>query len=77
MTDIEMADMCSQLRKKLTDENGDYHDIWMAIQKEPDLTAAVRSRQLHIYRGGKKILVLAGKSNPKTLRDDVLCGLLR
>lgn len=77
MTDIEMTDMCSQLRKKLTDENGDYHDIWMAIQKEPDLTAAVRSRQLHIYRGGKKILILAGKSNPKIIRDDVLCGLLR
>ncbi len=31
------------------------------MQDDPELTAVVRSRQLHIYRNGKKILVLAGK----------------
>ena len=34
--------------------------------------AHVRSRQLHIYRDGKKILILAGKSTPKIIRDDQL-----
>ena len=36
----------------------------------------VRSRQLHIYRDGKKILVLAGKSAPKIIREDKLTELL-
>ena len=38
--------------------------------------AHVRSRQLHIYRDGKKILILAGKSTPKIIRDDQLNQLL-
>ena len=33
-------------------------------------------RHLHIYRDGKKILVLAGKSAPKIIRDDRLSELL-
>ena len=58
-----------------------------------ELTAVVRSRQLHIYRNGKhpegelstaesklykakKVLVLAGKSAPKILRDDPICEML-
>ena len=40
------------------------------------LTAVVRSRQLHIYRNGKKVLVLAGKSAPKIIREDKICNLL-
>jgi hypothetical protein len=32
----------------------------------------VRSRQLHIYRNGKKVLVLAGKSQPKIIREDAI-----
>ena len=31
------------------------------MQDDPELTAVVRSRQLHIYRNGQKVLVLAGK----------------
>ncbi len=50
--------MCSHLQKKLFDEDGIYHPLWLAMQDDPELTAVVRSRQLHIYRNGKKVLVL-------------------
>ena len=40
------------------------------MQDDPELTAVVRSRQLHIYRNDKKVLVLAGKSSPKVIRED-------
>ena len=46
------------------------------MQEDPELTAVVRSRQLHIYRNGKKVLILAGKSAPKVIREDALCGML-
>jgi len=46
------------------------------LQDDPELTAIVRSRQLHIYRNGKKILVLAGKSAPKIIREDPICELV-
>ena len=46
------------------------------MQEDPELTAAVRSRQLHIYRNGKKVLVLAGKAAPKGIREDALCEML-
>jgi len=35
---------------------------------DSELTAVVRSRQLHIYRNSKKVLVLAGKAAPKVIR---------
>ena len=47
------------------------------MQDDPELTAVVRSRQLHIYRNGKKVLVLAGKSSPKIIREDSICELLQ
>ena len=47
------------------------------MQDDPELTAVVRSRQLHIYRNGKKALVLAGKSAPKIIREDSICELLQ
>ena len=53
--------MCSHLRRKLFEEDGIYHSLWIAMQDDPELTAVVRSRQLHIYRNGQKVLVLAGK----------------
>jgi hypothetical protein len=74
---IDTTDMCSHLRKKLFDEDGDYHHLWMAMQDDAELTAVVRSRQLHIYRNGKKVLVLAGKSAPKIIREDKICDLLK
>ena len=46
------------------------------MQDDPELTAVVRSRQLHIYSNGKKVLVLAGKSAPKIIREDAICELL-
>ena len=47
------------------------------MQDDPELTAVVRSRQLHIYRNGKKVLVLAGKATPKVIREDKLCEFLQ
>lgn len=73
---IDSTNMCSHLQKKLFDEDGVYHRLWMAMQDDPELTAVVRSRQLHIYRNGKKVLVLAGKSAPKIIREDRISELL-
>ena len=46
------------------------------MQDDETLTAVVRSRQLHIYRNGKKIRVLAGKAQPKIIREDKLNKLI-
>jgi hypothetical protein len=73
---IDTTNMCSHLRKKLFEEDGVYHRIWIALQNDPELTAVVRSRQLHIYRNGKKVLVLAGKAAPKVIREDRISELL-
>ena len=73
---IDTTNMCSHLQKKLFDEDGVYHRLWMAMQDDPELTAVVRSRQLHIYRNGKKVLVLAGKSAPKIIREDKISEFL-
>lgn len=76
MMTIDTANMCSHLQKKLFDEDGEYHRLWLALQDDKDLTAVVRSRQLHIYRNSKKVLVLAGKSAPKILREDAVCEMI-
>ena len=77
MMSIDTTNMCSHLQKKLLDEDGIYHHIWLVIQDDPELTAVVRSRQLHIYRNGKQVLVLAGKSAPKIIREDKLCEIIK
>jgi len=69
---INTTNMCSHLQRKLFDEEGVYHSLWLHIQEDPEITAIVRSRQLHIYRNGKKILILAGKAAPKIIREDPL-----
>ena len=76
MLTIDTTNMCSHLQKKLFDEDGVYHHLWEAVQNDLELTAVVRSRQLHIYRNGKKVLVLAGKSAPKVIIEDKICDLL-
>ena len=76
MITIDTTNMCSHLQKKLFEEDGEYHRLWMAMQDDTELTAVVRSRQLHIYRNGKKVLVLAGKAAPKNIREDQICELL-
>ena len=76
MITIDTTNMCSHLHKKLFEDDGVYHRLWLAIQDDLELTAVVRSRQLHIYRNGKKVLVLAGKAGPKVIREDKLCEML-
>lgn len=77
MDKIDTTNMCSHLQKKLFDEEGVYNHIWKAMQNDDELTAVVRSRQLHIYRNAKKVLVLAGKAAPKIIRDDKICKMMR
>ena len=73
---IDITNMCSHLKRKLFEEEGPYHKIWLALLEDDELTAVVRSRQLHIYRNGKKVLVLAGKAAPKVLMEDRINELL-
>ena len=73
---IDTTNMCSHLQKKLFEADGVYYPIWQAMKDDDPLTAVVRSRQLHIYRNGKKILVLAGKAQPKVIHEDKLNELI-
>ena len=77
MDKIDTTNMCSHLQKKLFDEEGVYNYIWKAMQNDDELTAVIRSRQLHIYRNAKKVLVLAGKAAPKIIRDDKICEMIK
>ena len=74
--EIDTSNMCSHLKRKLFEADGPYHKIWLALQTDNELTAIVRSGQLHIYRNGKKILILAGKAAPKVLLEDILLEML-
>lgn len=69
--------MCSHLQKRLFQPEGDYYPIWRAMQDDEEISAVVRSRQLHIYRNGKKILILAGRAQPKVIKEDKLNELLK
>lgn len=73
---IDTTQMCSHLQKKLFESDGIYHPIWQVLQQDETLTAVVRSRQLHIYRNGKKVLILAGKAQPKVIREDSIQQLI-
>ena len=74
---IDTTNMCSHLQKKLFEPEGVYYPIWQAMKDDETLTAVVRSRQLHIYRNGKKILILAGKAQPKVICEDKLNELIK
>lgn len=76
MIELDTTNMCSHLQKKLFSEEGVYYPIWQAMQNDDEITAVIRSRQLHIYRNGKKVLVLPGKAAPKIIREDSLNELL-
>ena len=73
---IDTTNMCSHLQRKLFDTEGEYRAIREEIERNDEITTMVRSRQLHVYRNGKKILVLAGKSAPKVIREDKLNELI-
>ena len=77
MMTIDTTNMCFHLQKKLFLQGGEYYPIWKAIQEDKEITAVVRSRQLHIYRNGKKVLIRAGKAQPKIVREDKLNELIR
>ena len=73
---IDTTQMCSHLQKKLLEPDCGYYPVWQALQIDSTLTAVVRTRQLHIYRNGKKVLVLAGKARPKIIREDNIQQLI-
>ena len=73
---IDTTSLCSHLQKKLFEPDGLYYPIWQAMQADEELPIAVRSRQLHIYRNGKKILILAGNAQPKIIREYKLNELI-
>ena len=73
---IDTINLCSHLQKKLFEPEGIFYPIWQVMQNDEELTAVVRSRQLHIYRRGKKILILAGKAQPKIISEDKLNELI-
>lgn len=73
---IDTTQMCSHLQKKLFEPDGIYYPIGQVLQQDETLTAVVRSRQLHIYRNGKKVLILAGKAQPKVIREDSIQQLI-
>lgn len=77
MMTIDTTNMCSHLQRKLFEKDGIYHPLWLTMQDDTELIAVVRSRQLHIYRNGKKVLVLAGKAAPKVIREDRICELVK
>ena len=60
---IDTTNLCSRLQKKLFEPEGVYYPIWQAMQNDEELTAVVRSRQLHIYRNGKKLTKKQCKKN--------------
>ena len=70
--DIDTTNMCSHLRHKLMEADGVYHQIWQTLNDDPELTAVVRSRQVHINRNGKKVLVLKGKAEPQIVKEDII-----
>ena len=74
--ELDTTNMCLHLKRKLFEEDGPYHRIWLALQEDDELTAVVRSRQLHIYRNEKKIVILAGKAAPKVFKEDSLATLI-
>ena len=74
--EVDTTNMCSHQKRKLFEEDGPYYKIWLALQADNELSAIVRSRQLHIYRNGKKILILAGKAAPKVLMEDRLATMI-
>ena len=73
---FDTTNLCSHLKKKLLKSDGIYFPLWQIIQNDKSLTAVVRSRQLHIYRNRKKILILSGKAQPKIIRDDEINQLI-
>ena len=73
---LDTTNMCSHLQKKLFEPDGVYYPIWQAMKDDKTLTAVVRSRQLPRYRNGKKMLILAGKAQPKVIREDKLNKLI-
>ena len=74
---VDTTNMCSHLQRKLFEEGGIYHSLWLAMQDDAEVTAVVRSRQFHIDRSGEKVLVLGGKAEPKIIREDKLCDMLQ
>ena len=43
---IDTTNMCSHLQKKLFEEDGIYHPLWIAMQDDPGLTKVIREDRI-------------------------------
>ena len=62
---IDTTNMCSHLQRKLFEEDGIYHSLWIAMQDDPDLKRGVLSEDgiwnlLSDYREIQKNFVKLG-----------------
>ncbi len=64
--DFETMPLCSQLKAKLA-KGGEYYKLVQRLGKDYRVEFKAIRRQLHVYRDGKKILILTGRSGIKEL----------
>ena len=58
MITLDTANMCSHLQKKLFDEDGEYHRLWLATQLGADLVEIV---PVELYDGDFQATIERGK----------------
>lgn len=64
--DVENMPLCSHLKAKLA-KGGEYYKLVQRLSKDYRYEFKAIRRQLHIYKDGKKVLILTGKSGIKEL----------
>ena len=52
---IDTTNMCSHLQKKLFEEDGIYHPLWIAMQDDPGLTAVGRKSNSQSNQRGQNL----------------------
>lgn len=64
--DFETMPLCSHLKTKLA-KGGEYYKLVQRLSKDYRYDFKAIRRQLHIYKDGKKVLILTGRSGIKEL----------
>lgn len=66
--EFEDMKLCSHLRAKL-EYGGEYDALVKELRRDPEVTFKAINRQLHVYRKGKKFLILTGKAGIKKVGE--------
>ena len=74
---IDTTNLCSHLQKKLFEPEGVYYPIWQAMQNDEELTAAFAHDSFIFIVMVKRFSILAGKAQPKIIREDKLNELIK